>query len=252
MSSNPFALLDVDGQTETKKTAAPAKKAAPKAAAAAAPKKDAKAAPAAAAPQKKEVAPKTLEKKPLASGERDRHSKGGRNAGEQTKRPYDRSLNRQTTGQHERKGGDSKGVKGSWATKNPEADQVAADVEQKKDEAEAKVEETKVEVVEKKPEEPAPFLLADALKLKKGVAGERTKARAATSTADSKAINSGAKPSSQVQSITKGQAKINSNKKIFNIDEFMVVNGGAEKPSYNDDRQQRQRKVNRNDMFPAL
>lgn len=138
MSSNPFALLDVDGQTETKKVAAP-KKAAPKAA----PKKDAKAV---AAPQKKEVAPKTLEKKPLASGERDRHSKGGRNAGEaNTKRPFDRSLNRQTTGQHERKGGDSKGVKGSWATKNPEADQVAADVEQKKDEAEAKVEEAKVE-----------------------------------------------------------------------------------------------------------
>lgn len=244
MSSNPFALLDVDGQTETKKVAAP-KKAAPKAA----PKKDAKAV---AAPQKKEVAPKTLEKKPLASGERDRHSKGGRNAGEaNTKRPFDRSLNRQTTGQHERKGGDSKGVKGSWATKNPEADQVAADVEQKKDEAEAKVEEAKVEVVEKKPEEPAPFLLADALKQKKAVVGERTKARAPTAAADSKAINTGAKPSAQVQSITKGQSKINANKKTFNIDEFMVVNGGAEKQSSNDDRQQRQRKANRND-FPAL
>lgn len=239
MSSNSFALLDVDGQTDQPQKKVAQKKVADKkpAAAAPAPKKDAK------------IAPKTIEKKPLASGERDRHTKGGRSEGEKTKRPFDRSLNRQTAGQTERKGQD-KQIKGGWAQKNPEADQVAPDVDQKKDEAEAKIEEAEAKVeVPAKPEEPAPFLLADALKAKQKVAGERTKTRAATAAADSKAINQGSKPSNTVQPIQKTQSQINKNKKTFNIDEFHAVNGGAEK-SFPEERQQRKRapKVE----FPAL
>lgn len=248
MSSNPFALLDVDGQQDQPKKVAQKKQAEKKPAQAAAPKKDAKA----IAP--KAVAPKTHEKKPLASGERDRHTKGGRSEGEKnTKRPFDRSLNRQTAGQTERKGQD-KQIKGSWASKNPEADQVAADVDQKKEDAEVKAEEAaKVEEVvveEKKPEEPQPLLLADALKMKQKVVGERTKARAPTAAADSKAINAGAKPSTAVQSIQKTKSQINANKKVFNIDEFMAVNGGAEKQQY-EQRAQRKRQ-DKASMFPAL
>jgi hypothetical protein len=225
MSGNPFALLDNDPQ-EKKPSAVVAKKqqVQPKdkkapVATAAAPKKDAKAVP--------------QVKKPLASGERDRHTKGGRSEGEKTKRPFDRSVSRQAAlgkgGQHERKGQD-RSVKGGVGAKDPKADQVAADVDQKKDEEEKKEEEAKVEEVkEVKPEEPKPFLLDDAIKAKQKVAGERTKVRAATTTGIVANINSGSKPATVVTMTKKGQSKINPNKKIFNIDEFLAVQGGPSK-----------------------
>lgn len=242
MSGNPFALLDVEVQEKKPVTKAPKaeKKAAvaPKKDAAAAPKKDAKAVP--------------QQKKPLASGERDRHTKGGRSEGENTKRPFDRSLNRQTKGQTERKGQD-KQVKGGWAAKNPEADQVAPDADQKKDEEIKKEEEVKVEepVKEQKPEEPAPFLLQDALKSKQKVAGERTKIRAATAAADSKSINSGAKPTNTVAVTKKGAIQVSANKKAFNIDEFQVVTGGAAKTQYVAEERQYKKRPTKAD-FPSF
>jgi len=243
--SNPFALLDVDNEPQQKKVAA--QKAAPKAAAAkapaakvqAAPKKDAKAAPKPA--QKDATAPKG-----------DRHTKFGRDAGEaNTKRPHDRSLNRQQDKKVERKG-EKSGVKGSWGNKDPQADQVAADVDQKKDDAEAKAEAAKVEEVkteEKKPEEPAPFLLVDALKARKAVAGEKTKIRAADgSIAESTVLKAGSKPTSHVAFIHKSKSTVNANKKQLSLDEFVAVSGGQSKPV----EQEQQRKQKKAAHFPAL
>jgi hypothetical protein len=223
--SNPFALLDIEND---KKNVSASK-------ASVAPKKDAKAIA-------QHVAPKG-----------DRHTKFGRDAGEaNTKRPHDRSLNRQRDKKVERKGEQS-GVKGSWGNKDPHADQVPADPDQKRDDAFAKAEfAAKAEArnrAEKKPEEPPPFLFLDALKARQTVVGEKHKIRAADcSVAETAVLKQGAKPDSHVAFIHKSKSEVNANKKQLSLDEFFLVSGGQGKVEHD----QLPRTHKKAPHFPAL
>lgn len=245
---NKFALLDEDGFTEPKKVEQ--KKAAPAAAKAPAAPKVA----AAKAADKKPVG----EKKPFVG--KDRHTKGGRDAGAaapegERKKFHDRSLPRHDKRQTERKGAERSNVKGGTASRDPTADQVTTDVEQKKDEEEAKKEEEAAVVEEKKEEEkkeeePKAFLLADALKARNLVVGETKKVAKAKNVATTEALNEGTRQKNTVI-FTKAQPKkINANKKVFTMDEFQAVTAstrGAAQP-----QEYRKKKESREAAFPAL
>lgn len=233
--SNPFALFSIDDFEDQK----PAKKQQPQ------PK--VKAAPAAQKQQPKAVdaAPSKGQKAPL----QDRHTKNGRDAGADKKRPYDRHLNRQTAGQQERKGQD-RAVKGGWSEKDPEADQVTTDEQQAKevaaDEALPEVQEPAVVV----PQEPAPITLDDILAAKVKPAEDKKKARKAVNVAvGGKTLNAG-QPKVASEVVIKRVAPVVQNKKTLSLDEFKAVHGAAQ-PAAQPFNKRRNKPLSK-DAFPAL
>lgn len=214
--SNPFAHFSIDDFEEVKPNKKAEKKeqllAEKKAKAAQKEAKQAKEAAAAAASANKKA---------------DRHTKGGRDAGAEKKRPYDHHLSRHVGGHAQRKGQD-RAVKGGWSEKDPQADQVVTDETQAKEVAEeAKVEEAApVPEAEVVVPEVQPFTFDDAIAAKVVPVEDKKKARKAVNVAvGGKTLNPGHKVQQQQLIIKRDQPKVNANKKVFSLDEFKAVSG---------------------------